>query len=82
MGGSKRIHEPYMALKGKMREKGLKYADLAAVLGITPTTFSQKVNGKSDFTLSEAEMIKAHLGTDNFIFSESSCENDNVILTR
>jgi putative transcriptional regulator len=59
-----------MVLKGKMKEKGVVYAELAALLGITPTTFSQKVNGKSDFTISEAELIKSYLGADNLIFSE------------
>lgn len=32
--------------------------DLAKVLGVTPKTISNKINGKSDFTLTEINAIK------------------------
>ena len=51
----KLIHEPYNKLKGFMRENGIIYSHIAELLGVTPTTVSQKVNGQSDFTVSEAE---------------------------
>lgn len=53
------------ALEAKIREQrkgGLSKGDIAKALGITPTTFSQKLGGKSDFTVSEAYQIYELLG--------------------
>lgn len=61
-------HEPYQKFKGFMREKGLTYADVAALLGVTTTTVSFKVNGQSDFTLSEANLIMAKYNANHEIF--------------
>lgn len=39
----KLIHEPYNKFKGFMRENGIIYSHIAELLGVTPTTVSQKV---------------------------------------
>lgn len=54
----KLLHSPYNKLKGFMREKEIVYSEMANLIGVTPTTISQKINGQSDFSLSEAELIK------------------------
>lgn len=55
---SKLIHAPYSKFKGWLRENGLTYADLALVLGLNEATISLKINGQSDFYLSEIRLIK------------------------
>lgn len=48
------------ALEAKIRAQrkgGHSKGDLAAALGITPTTFSMKLKGKTDFTVSEAYQL-------------------------
>ena len=64
----KLIHEPYNKLKGFMRENGIIYSHIAELLGVTQTTVSQKVNGQSDFTVSEAELIMRKYNADSKIF--------------
>lgn len=71
----KLLHSPYNKLKGFMREKGIVYAEIANLIGVTPTTISQKINGQSDFSLSEAELIKKTYGAGDDIFFSESCEN-------
>lgn len=50
-------HKPYQKLKGVMTEKSITYADFSRVLGISITAVNNKINGKSDFLLSEVEII-------------------------
>lgn len=48
--------------------------ELADVLGITPTTMSLKLNGKSDLSLRECVNIKKALQTDksvDYLFAEA-----------
>ena len=63
-----RVHPPYNKLKGILREKELTYADIAEDIGTTETTISQKINGYSDFFMSEVTEIcrKRGLSTDFF----------------
>ncbi len=51
-------------LKGLMRERGSSYRSVAAEVGIGFNTLSNKVNGKSDFTLTELCRIIAVLNMD------------------
>lgn len=44
-------------LKGLMREKKISYKKLAKLIGINITTFSDKINGYSAFTLIEVNKI-------------------------
>lgn len=51
-------------LKGLMREKRITQSKLAEKLGINPCTVNQKLNGKRDMSLDEAEIIADVLGID------------------
>ncbi len=51
-------------LKAEMRRKGIIGEKLARLLGMTPSTFSMKLNGKSEFSIKEATQIKAILEVD------------------
>lgn len=54
----------YPNLRAEMARLKFTAAELAEKLNITNSTFSLKLNGKSDFTLEEAFMIKELLGVD------------------
>ena len=54
----------YNVLRGQIIASGMTNRQVAAHLNIRPTTLSQKLNGKSDFTLEEAGKIKAFLNVD------------------
>ena len=58
MNKRKPSHPPYDKLKGFLTERGLTYRGVASLLGISITSVGQKINGSSDFLLSEAEAIK------------------------
>jgi len=49
-------------LKGKLRENQLTYEKCAEKLGITITALSNKLNGKSVFTVPEAVKLAEILG--------------------
>lgn len=55
---------PYNKLKGLMARYGFSQADMAEVTGVSPSTFSFKVNRRDgrDFTLTEASKMADHLG--------------------
>lgn len=44
-------------LKGRLKENRLTYEDCASALGISVTTFSSKINGRSQFKLVEANKL-------------------------
>ncbi len=48
-------------LKGKMREKGETYASCAKEIGISTTSFCEKINGKRKFSVEEASLIARYL---------------------
>lgn len=54
----------YPNLRAEMARKKITGAEIAKQIGITNSTFSQKFNGKFDFSLEEAQRIKKALGTD------------------
>lgn len=62
------IHNPYMKFKGWLKSKNLTYKDVAEVLGLSVATVSAKINGQSDFLLSEIETIKKHYNLESEIF--------------
>jgi len=47
----------YSRLKGRMKEAGLRQEDVGAAIGLTPTTYSLKLNSKAEFRQSEIEGI-------------------------
>ena len=55
---TKLIHKPYKKFKGWLRENGLIYKDIADLSGVSVVTVSAKINGQSDFLLSETKIIK------------------------
>lgn len=63
------IHSPYNRLKGFAVEKGIKYSDIAAVLGVTAATVSLKINGISDFYLNEQKLLEEKFAMTSDIFS-------------
>jgi hypothetical protein len=66
----KQIHEPYMKLKGFMRENDLILDDIATLLGLQIGTVSQKINGNSDFLISEVDkIISTYGGTYDIFFA-------------
>lgn len=48
-------------LYGKIRAHGLTLENVARFLGINAATLSRKVNGRSDFTRNEIEMLRRKL---------------------
>ena len=53
----------YPNLRAEMARYRITGAEIAELLGILPSTVSSKINGKTDFTLSEAVKIKEFLHT-------------------
>lgn len=49
--------ERFGKIKGRMREKGFTQGEVAKRLGISTQAFSSKVNGKTDFRLSELQAL-------------------------
>lgn len=62
------IHQPYNKFKGFALENGLTYADIGQTLGITSSTVSMKVNGYSDFYVSELKLLKQKYNMTEEIF--------------
>ena len=53
---------PYPVLRGILRERRMQLEQLALWLGISVSTVYTKINGKTDWTLTEAVTIKEKLG--------------------
>lgn len=51
-------------LKGYLREKNKSYIDCASAIGVTITTFSKKMNGKTKFNIAEINDLVAYLDMD------------------
>jgi len=68
-------HEPYNAFKGKLREKGLLYKDVAATLDISEVAVSKKINGFSDFYVGETKKIFEVFGIETKIFFGDKVSN-------
>lgn len=50
--------ERHVKLRLLLEERGLKHQEVARMVGMKPSKFSQKINrNKSDFTLKEASLI-------------------------
>lgn len=64
----KTIHKPYTKFKGWLRSNDLTYNDVAELLGLSIATVSAKINGQSDFLLSEIRMIRKEYNLESDIF--------------
>ena len=53
----KKRHVPYITFKRTLAGLGLTYTDVARVIGTTASTVQLKINGDSDFYLSEQRAI-------------------------
>jgi hypothetical protein len=51
-------------LKRKIKEEGYTYAELAVEIGMGANTLSDKLNGKSTFTIDEVQLIVEILDID------------------
>jgi len=49
-------------LKGLLRTKEINYSIFAREVGMSPSSFSHKINGKSSFTCKEVDLIVRKLG--------------------
>lgn len=65
---NKKKHAPYIAFKHAIAGMGLTYKDVARVIGVTETTLVLKINGSSDFYLSEIQAIRRAFGLDPSLF--------------
>lgn len=54
----------YPNLRAEIARKGWTISKLAELLGMAPANLSPKLNGKYDFSLTEAREIKRLLGVD------------------
>ena len=50
-------------IKRFLFEKDLTQAQVAEILGITSVSFNQKITGKTEFTISQAQKMKKIFGT-------------------
>ena len=64
----KKKYTPYSKLKGWLKENGVKYSEIAELLGVNVTTVSLKINGQSDFSLYEAKVIMGRYNINREIF--------------
>lgn len=64
----KRKHAPYIKLKRLFASRAITYKDVAKVIHTTEATVMCKINGDSDFTISEMKAICVTFGIDIAIF--------------
>ncbi|EHI98102.1 helix-turn-helix domain protein [Clostridium sp. DL-VIII] len=64
----------YSKLKGLMAEKRITQQELAEILKITGSALNYKINGKSDFSVTEAKLVSSFFGKpveEVFVIDES-----------
>ena len=68
----RKIHVPYNKFKIWLKDNNLTYSAIAELLGITTTSVMYKINGRSDFLLSEIQLIKStYKVSDNIFFTDN-----------
>lgn len=71
----------YFNLLLEMKKKNIKGYDLALILDINRNTLSNKINGSSDFTVTEALKIRRNVFQDEFtidyLFRDYKKENND-----
>lgn len=63
-----KVHMPYNKFKIWLKDNGITYDKIAKLLGVTSTCVMYKINGQSDFLLSEIQLIKNTYGIKDDIF--------------
>lgn len=61
-------HTPYTLLKAALREKRITYRDISRLLKISTSAVSKKINGVSDFYVSEVMRMEEAFGLCNDFF--------------
>lgn len=64
-------HAPYTAVKNALAGKGITYKDVANALNLTEATVQQKLNGGSDFYISEQVKLCNTFNLDPLLFFAS-----------
>lgn len=65
-------------LKEKISEKGIMMRHLAEKCGITPQSFSTKINGHNEFSMSEAATLREVLGLSDDDFMAIFFDNNGA----
>ena len=65
---SKKFHDPYTNFKIWIKENNLNYNIIGDFLGISAVAVCRKINGQSDFTLSEINALKKNYKLKSDIF--------------
>lgn len=72
----------YINLKVYLTKKGIKHAEVAKMIGMNPSRFSQKINrNKSDFTIEEASAICSvlRISMDEYFFNNNFSKMRNKV---
>lgn len=64
----RKFHKPYEKLKTVLRENNITYAEIAKELGVSESSVSKKINGVSDFYLSEVDILLEKYGIHTEVF--------------
>lgn len=75
---SNKVHEPYMKFKGWLRSNAITYSNIASLLNCNIGTVSQKINGYSDFKITEIAVMKEKYGIEYNLFLTESCEKETA----
>ena len=62
------VHAPYNRFKIWLKDNNITYAELGNLLGPSETTIAFKINGKSDFLLSEIQLLRNTYNLSDEIF--------------
>ena len=68
----KRVHAPYAALKRALAGAGVTYKMVAELIEVSETTVQLKINGYSDFYISEQKKICEKWAIDPAVFFEEN----------
>ena len=68
----KLLHKPYKKFKGWLKANDLTYKDISKLLNLSVQTVSAKINGQSDFLLSEILKLKETYNLNDDIFFEEN----------
>lgn len=77
MSTRKRIHPPYFRFKKILKGRGITYVQLASLLNMSSGSVGDKINGFSDFYISEMEIIEEKLSIPHSVFFEEKSGDEN-----
>lgn len=68
----------YRNLEAELARNGITRKEIAKIIGCSTSTVSQKMSGKSSFTMPEARALQKVLGIDkpiDYLFATNECFN-------